>query len=193
MIIISLAVIISLLHRSLFCLDVLPVYSKPNLSNYFNFPSITSIQQFFNLRSYKFYNAQFLRNVFLDRYKSDIQALNLQLLFHSILSNASHPRCNIHISSLEQAPRNNLILTHVFILEGKRKNICHEQPVFSMERSLIKFKRQSLEKILIFSAKTNVFPPRGQDMSDIGRGGRALCTRKDVAKRFVRSGSRAST
>lgn len=39
-------------------------------------------------------------------------------------------------------------------------------PVFSMERSLIKFKRQSLEKILIFSAKTNVFPPRGQDMSD---------------------------
>lgn len=129
MIIISLAVIISLLHRSLFCLDVLPVYSKPNLSNYFNFPSITSIQQFFNLRSYKFYT-QFLRNVFLDRYKSDIQALNLQLLFHSILSNASHPRCNIHISSLEQAPRNNLILTHVFILEGKRKNICHEHAGF---------------------------------------------------------------
>lgn len=133
MIIISLAVIISLLHRSLFCLDVLPVYSKPNLSNYFNFPRcarITSIQQFFNLRSYKFYNAQFLRNVFLDRYKSDIQALNLQLLFHSILSNASHPRCNIHISSLEQAPRNNLILTRVFILEGKRKNICHEHAGF---------------------------------------------------------------
>lgn len=50
-------------------------------------------------------------------------------------------------------------------------------PVFSMERSLIKFKRQSLEKILIFSAKTNVFPPRGQDMSDTG-GSRIMHTKR---------------
>lgn len=51
-------------------------------------------------------------------------------------------------------------------------------PVFSMERSLIKFKRQSLEKILIFSAKTNVFPPRGQDVWHREGGSRIMHTKR---------------
>lgn len=153
---------------------------------YFNLPRNIISNLYNNFSTYDLTNSTthnfHAYSSIIPRYKSDIQALNSTLLPLFL----SHPRCSIHISSLEQPPRNNLILTHLFTLGRKKKK---HFPWTHHEHSLVKFKRRSLGKILIFRVKTNVFPSKIWH-----RDGRAHYAHEKTRQNdFVRSGSRAST